>query len=113
MRLVRAFSRCRHYEFPFEIKVVVRKDTLPQLEQIAIFAARMGAVALNFGHLLPTSDEFDHELTLTGAGTNNGRTGNRAARADVQNADSTRRRLLQHRFQPTAVLAAGRPKLPH
>lgn len=65
VRLVSAFSRCRHYEFPFEIKVVVRKDTLPHLEQIAIFAARMGAAALNFAHLLPTSDEFDHELTLT------------------------------------------------
>jgi MoaA/NifB/PqqE/SkfB family radical SAM enzyme len=65
VRLVRAFSRCQHYEFPFEIKVVVRKDTLPHLEQIAIFAARMGAVGLNFGHLLPTSDEFDHELSLT------------------------------------------------
>jgi sulfatase maturation enzyme AslB (radical SAM superfamily) len=65
VRLVRAFSRCQHYEFPFEVKVVVRKDTLPDLEQIAIFAARMGAMALNFGHLLPTSDEFDHELGLT------------------------------------------------
>lgn len=65
VRLVRAFSHCQHYEFPFEIKVVVRKDTLPQLEQIAIFAARMGAAALNFGHLLPTSGKFDHELSLT------------------------------------------------
>ena len=65
VRLIQAFSRCRHYEFPFEIKVVVRKDTLPDLEQIAIFAARMGAASLNFGHLLPTSDEFDHELSLT------------------------------------------------
>jgi MoaA/NifB/PqqE/SkfB family radical SAM enzyme len=65
VRLIQAFSRCRHSEFPFEIKVVVRKDTLPHLEQIAIFAARMGAAALNLGHLLPTSDEFDHELTLT------------------------------------------------
>ena len=66
MRLVQAFARCRHYGLPFEIKVVVRKDTLPQLEQLAIFAARMGAASLSFGHLLPTSDQFDHELSLTG-----------------------------------------------
>lgn len=67
VRLVQAFSRCHHYEFPFEIKVVLRKDTLPQLEPIAIFAARMGASALNLGHLLPTSEEFDRELGLTRA----------------------------------------------
>jgi len=65
VRLVRAFSRCRHYEFPFEIKTVVRKDTLPQLEQLAVFAARMGAAALNLGHLLPTSDNSGNELALT------------------------------------------------
>jgi sulfatase maturation enzyme AslB (radical SAM superfamily) len=65
VRLVSAFSRCRHYQFPFEIKTVVRKDTLPQLEQLAVFAARMGADALNLGHLLPTSDQSDNELALT------------------------------------------------
>lgn len=65
VRLVKAFSRCRHYEFPFELKTVVRKDTLPQLEQLAVFAARMGAAALNLGHLLPTSDQSDHDLALT------------------------------------------------
>ena len=65
VRLARAFSRCRHEELPFVIKTVLRKDTLPQLEQIAIFAARMGAAALSFGHLLPTSNQFDNESGLT------------------------------------------------
>lgn len=65
VRLVRAFSRCRHEELPFVIKTVIRKDTLPQLEQIAIFAARMGAAALSFGHLLPTSSQLDNESGLT------------------------------------------------
>lgn len=65
VRLVRAFSRCRHGELPFVVKCVVRKDTLPQFEKIAMFAARMGAVALNFGHLLPTSDQFHDELGLS------------------------------------------------
>ena len=65
VRLVRAISRCRHYALPFEIKTVVRKDTLPQLEEIAMFSARMGAAALNFGHILPTSDGFNSELGLS------------------------------------------------
>lgn len=65
VRLVRAFSRCQHDGFRFEVKIMVRKDTLPHLEQLAIFAARMGAAAVNFGHFLPTSEKFDHELALT------------------------------------------------
>jgi MoaA/NifB/PqqE/SkfB family radical SAM enzyme len=65
IRLVRAFSRCRRVELPYVVKAVLRKDTLPQLEQIAVFAARMGAAALSFGHLLPTSGSFDEELALT------------------------------------------------
>jgi len=64
VRLVRAFSRCRHEELPFVIKSALRKDTLPQLEAIALFGARMGASALSFGHLLPTSSGVD-ELALS------------------------------------------------
>jgi len=65
VRLVRAFSRCHRGGLPFVVKCVIRKDTLPQFEKIAIFAARMGAAALNFGHLLPTSDQFHNELGLS------------------------------------------------
>ena len=65
VRLVRAFSRCRHAELPFVVKCVIRKDTVPQFEQIAMFAARMGAASLSFGHLLPTSDQFNNELGLS------------------------------------------------
>ena len=64
VRVVRAFSRCRAAGLPFVIKVGIRRDTLPHLEQIALFAARMGAAALNFGHLLPTSGALDEELSL-------------------------------------------------
>jgi MoaA/NifB/PqqE/SkfB family radical SAM enzyme len=66
VRLVRAFARCQAGAMPFVVKVGIRKDTLPQLEQIALFAARMGATALNFGHILPTSGAFDEELALNG-----------------------------------------------
>jgi sulfatase maturation enzyme AslB (radical SAM superfamily) len=66
-RLVRAFSRCYMAQLPFAIKIVVRRDLVDQLEQIAIFAARMGAAALNFAHVMPTSSDFEHSLALNRA----------------------------------------------
>ena len=39
----------------------LRRDLVDQLEQIAIFAARMGAAALNFVHVMPTSNEFEND----------------------------------------------------
>src|SRR5690349_7765920 len=63
-RLVRAFSRCYMSHLPFGIKIVIRRDLVDQLEQIAIFAARMGAAALNFVHVMPTSSGFENSLAL-------------------------------------------------
>src|SRR5690242_19785859 len=63
-RLVRAFSRCYIARLPFAIKIVVRRDLVDQLEQIAIFAARMGAAALNFVHVMPTSNSAANDLSL-------------------------------------------------
>lgn len=54
-RLVRAFTRCHMSNLPFGIKIVIRRDLVDKLEQIAIFAARMGAASLNFVHVMPTS----------------------------------------------------------
>ena len=65
VRLVRAFSRCRVGDLPFVIKAGIRKDTVPLLEQTTLFAARMGAAGISFGHLLPTSDGLNRELGLT------------------------------------------------
>ena len=56
-RLVRAFTRCYMSKLPFAIKIVIRRDLVDQLEQIAIFAARMGAASLSFVHVMPTSVE--------------------------------------------------------
>src|SRR6185369_12350379 len=63
-RLVRAFSRCYFAQLPFAIKIVIRRDLVEQLERIAIFAARMGAAALNFVHVMPTSNGFENSLAL-------------------------------------------------
>ena len=64
VRLVRAFARCRAAGLPFVVKVGLRPDTLPLIEQTALFAARMGASALSFGYNLPTSPAADEGLAL-------------------------------------------------
>jgi MoaA/NifB/PqqE/SkfB family radical SAM enzyme len=65
LRLVRAFSKCKMGGVPFAIKVAIRKDTLPHLEQITLFAARLGAAALFFGHVMPTSLAIEDESALS------------------------------------------------
>jgi len=65
VRLIRAFSRCFAAKIPFIVKVGIRSDTIPNLEQIALFSARLGASALNFGHIMPTSNEVEDASALT------------------------------------------------
>jgi MoaA/NifB/PqqE/SkfB family radical SAM enzyme len=50
---------------PFGIKIVIRRDLVDQLEQIAIFAARMGAASLNFVHVMPTSNAVADDSALS------------------------------------------------
>jgi MoaA/NifB/PqqE/SkfB family radical SAM enzyme len=64
VRVVRALARCKGAGLPFILKLGLRRDTLPLLEQTALFAARMGAASLSFGHNLPTSGASDEELSL-------------------------------------------------
>jgi MoaA/NifB/PqqE/SkfB family radical SAM enzyme len=59
VRLAKAVTRCHANQIPFAIKVVIRRDTTPNLEQFALFAARMGATSLNFAHLLQTSSDVE------------------------------------------------------
>ena len=64
VRLVRAVARCKAAGLPFILKLGLRRDTLPLLERTALFAARMGAASLSFGHHLPTSGAAEAELAL-------------------------------------------------
>lgn len=64
-RVVRGFSRCWAATFPFRVKTGIRRDTLPDLERFALFAARLGAAGLSFSHLLPTSTAQAGDLALT------------------------------------------------
>ena len=65
VRVVRAFSLCFAAKIPFAVKVGIRRDTLEHLEQIALFSARLGASALNFAHIMPTSNEVEDTSALT------------------------------------------------
>ncbi len=64
-RVVRAFSRCWASDFPFVVKVGIRRDTVPQFEQVAVFAARLGAAGLSFAHIMPTSNDIANASALT------------------------------------------------
>jgi sulfatase maturation enzyme AslB (radical SAM superfamily) len=64
-RLVRAFSRCYMSDLPFAIKIVIRRDLVDQLEQVALFAARMGAASLHFVHVMPTSNAVADDSALS------------------------------------------------
>ena len=55
VRVMRAITRCYMKGIPFLIKTGIRRDTIPLLEQFALLAARLGAQAIHFSHLLPTS----------------------------------------------------------
>jgi MoaA/NifB/PqqE/SkfB family radical SAM enzyme len=64
-RVIRAVTRCYIHKIPFVFKVGVRRDTVPQLEQIALLGARLGAAGVHFSHLLPTSSAGEDALSLT------------------------------------------------
>ncbi len=64
-RVIRAVTRCHVSGIPFVFKVGIRRDTVAQLEQIALLAARLGAAAMHFAHLLPTSAELEAESALS------------------------------------------------
>ncbi|HEX5707928.1 MAG TPA: radical SAM protein [Pyrinomonadaceae bacterium] len=65
VRVVRAMTRCHVSGIKFVVKVGIRRDTVPHLEEFALFAARLGAAGLHFAHLLPTSSALEDESALT------------------------------------------------
>ena len=65
VRIVKGFSLCHAQGIPFSVKIALRPDTIVNLEQIAMFSARMGAAALTFAHIMPTSDSMPDASMLT------------------------------------------------
>ena len=64
-RVIRAFTRCRMGRIPFAVKAVIRRDTVPQFQDIVLLAARMGAQAIHFSHVLPTSGEVESDSAMS------------------------------------------------
>jgi sulfatase maturation enzyme AslB (radical SAM superfamily) len=64
-RVIRGFTRCRVGSIPFAVKSVIRRDTVPLIQELALLAARMGAQALHFSHVLPTSDSVESESAMS------------------------------------------------
>ena len=64
-RVMKAITRCNFSSIPFIIKVTIRRDTLPLLEEFALMSAKLGAQRIDFSHILPTSSSLDDEISLT------------------------------------------------
>lgn len=64
-RVVQAIARCHASDIRFIVKVGIRRDTIPHLQDFALFAARLGAAGLHFAHLLPTSAAMESESALS------------------------------------------------
>ena len=58
-RVVRAMARCWSGGVRFDVKVVLRRDTVGQIEACALFAAKLGAAGIGFAHVMPTPDVAD------------------------------------------------------
>ncbi len=65
LRLIRAFSICQKQSLPFVVKTGIRRDTIEHLEEIVLFAARLGAAGIAFAHVMPTSESFETSVALT------------------------------------------------
>lgn len=65
VRVIRAATRCYMKGLPFMFKAPIRRDTAGRLQDFALLAARLGASALHFSHLLPTSQTDEDELGLS------------------------------------------------
>ncbi|MDQ3754760.1 MAG: radical SAM protein [Acidobacteriota bacterium] len=65
VRVIRAVTKCYVQGLPFIFKAGIRRDTVPQLEAMALLAARLGAIGIDFSHLLPTSAQAEDELALS------------------------------------------------
>lgn len=63
-RVMKAFAQCHFHDMPFIVKVALRRDTVPQLEALAMLVARLGAAALHFIPFVPTDAQFAAEHML-------------------------------------------------
>jgi MoaA/NifB/PqqE/SkfB family radical SAM enzyme len=63
-RILSAANVCRTNGLPFSFLVVLNRKNARELEQLALLASQLGAAGIRFGHLLPTSELMDQQLSL-------------------------------------------------
>ena len=66
-RVMKAMMTARVKGLPFQVNVVLRRDTLPAMQPIVLLAARLGATGVDFGALLPTTHRDFKTLSLSKA----------------------------------------------
>lgn len=81
-RIMTAVELCRNHNLPFSFLVVLNRKNFHELEKLSLLASRLGAGGLRLGHLLPTSERIDTELSLSD-------TERRAVEKQAQKLDST------------------------
>jgi sulfatase maturation enzyme AslB (radical SAM superfamily) len=64
-RIMNAVDLCRTEALPFSFLAVVNRKNFHEMEQLSVMAERLGAVGIRFGHLLPTSEVLDRQLSLS------------------------------------------------
>jgi MoaA/NifB/PqqE/SkfB family radical SAM enzyme len=81
-KIINAADLCQTHGLPFSFLVVLNQKNSGEMEQLSLLAAQLGAVGIRFGHLLPTSELQDRQLSLSGEKR-------RAAEAEAQKLNST------------------------
>ena len=81
-RIMNATDLCQTYGLPFSFLVVLNQKNSGEMEQLALLAAQRGGAGIRFGHLLPTSELQDLQLSLSAEER-------RAAEAEARRLNST------------------------
>ena len=80
-KIMIAADLCRTHDLPFSFLVVLNQKNSHEMEQLSLLASELGAAGLRFGHLLPTSERLDRQLSLSDERR-------RAAEAEARKLDS-------------------------
>jgi len=64
-KIMDAVDLCRTDALPFSFLVVLTRKNIREMEHLCLMAARLGAVGIRFGHLLPTSEALDRQQSLS------------------------------------------------
>jgi MoaA/NifB/PqqE/SkfB family radical SAM enzyme len=64
-KVMTAVELCRLHRFPFSFLVVVNRKNFHEMEELSMLATQVGANGILFGHVFPTSELLEQQLSLT------------------------------------------------